>query len=74
MEVKIGVTDVAREVVLESEESPEAVAEAVAAAITGKTLLRLTDDKGRLVLIPSERIGYVEVGVPEVRRVGFGTT
>ncbi len=73
MEVKIGVRDVAREVVLESELTPEAVAEAVEAAVTGGGLLRLTDDKGRLVIIPGALIGYVELGAPETRRVGFGT-
>ena len=72
MEVKIGVRDVAREVVLESELSPDAVAEAVDAAVSSQTLLRLTDDHGRLVIIPGSLIGYVEIGAPETRRVGFG--
>ena len=72
MEVKIGVRDVAREVVLESDLSPDAVAEAVDAAVSSQTLLRLTDDKGRLVIVPGSLIGYVEIGAPETRRVGFG--
>ena len=73
VEVKIGIRDVAREVVLESELTPEAVAEAVASAVGKGELLRLTDDKGRLVIVPGSLIGYVEVGAPETRRVGFGT-
>ena len=72
MEVKIGVRDVAREVVLESDLSPDAVAEAVDSAISSQALLRLTDDHGRLVLVPGPLIGYVEIGAPESRRVGFG--
>jgi len=72
VEVKIGVRDVAREVVLESDLSPDAVAEAVNAAVSSQTLLRLTDDKGRLVIVPGSLIGYVEIGAPETRRVGFG--
>ena len=36
-------------------------------------LLRLQDDKGRLVVVPGALIGYVEIGAPETRRVGFGT-
>ena len=72
MEVKIGIRDVAREVALESELTPEGVADLVSAAITGGTMLRLTDEKGRLVLIPGALIGYVEIGAPESRRVGFG--
>jgi hypothetical protein len=73
VEVKIGIRDVAREVVLESELTPDAVAEAVASAVGKGELLRLTDDKGRLVIVPGALIGYVEVGAPERARVGFGT-
>ena len=73
MEVKIGIRDVAREVVLESEQSPDAVAELVNSAITSQGMLRLKDDKGRLVIVPGPLIGYVEIGAPETRRVGFGT-
>jgi hypothetical protein len=73
VEVKIGIRDVAREVVLESELSPDDVAEAVGSAVSSQSLLRLTDDKGRLVIVPGSLIGYVEIGAPETRRVGFGT-
>ena len=73
MEVKIGIRDVAREVVLESEQSPDTVAAAVEHAATTGTLLRLFDDKGRLVVVPGGAIGYVEIGASETRRVGFGS-
>lgn len=73
MEVKIGVRDVPREVVLESEQTPDAVADAVEAAVRQGTMLRLLDDRGRLVIIPGSLIGYVEIGAPESRRVGFGS-
>jgi len=72
VEVKIGVRDVAHEVVLESELTPDAVASAVDDAVKSQTLLRLTDEKGRLVIVPGSLIGYVEIGAPETRRVGFG--
>lgn len=72
MEVKIGVRDVPREVVLESELAPDAVAKAVDDAISTGKPLKLTDDKGRVVIVPSAHIGYVEIGVAESRRVGFG--
>jgi hypothetical protein len=35
-------------------------------------MLNLTDDRGRLVLVPGALIGYVEIGAPESRKVGFG--
>ncbi|NLT54238.1 MAG: DUF3107 domain-containing protein [Actinomycetales bacterium] len=72
MEVKIGVRDVPREVVLESEQSATAVAKAVDEAVRSGSVLRLEDDRGRVVLVPGTHIGYVEIGAPESRRVGFG--
>ncbi|MET9623390.1 MULTISPECIES: DUF3107 domain-containing protein [unclassified Streptomyces] len=73
MEVKIGVQHAPREIVLESGQSAEEVESAVADALAGKAqLLSLTDEKGRKVLIPAEKIAYVELGEPAVRRVGFG--
>jgi hypothetical protein len=73
VEVKIGVRDIARDIVLESEESPEAVAKAVEQAVSSGSLLKLTDEKGRLIVVPGSLIGYVEIGAPESRKVGFGT-
>ncbi|MDV5148207.1 DUF3107 domain-containing protein [Streptomyces sp. SBC-4] len=73
MEVKIGVQHALREIVLESGQSAEEVERAVADALAGKApLLSLSDEKGRKVLIPAEKIAYVELGEPAVRRVGFG--
>ncbi|MGW6461693.1 DUF3107 domain-containing protein [Streptomyces sp. NPDC055078] len=73
MEVKIGVQHAPREIVLESGQSAEDVERAVGDALAGKAqLLSLTDDKGRKVLVPADRIAYVEIGEPSARRVGFG--
>ncbi|TCO45454.1 uncharacterized protein DUF3107 [Kribbella antiqua] len=73
MEVKIGVQHANRELVLESEQSPDEVQQAVADALAGKTgLLQLTDDKGRRVIIPADRLAYVEIGEVSIRKVGFG--
>ncbi|MFF3396829.1 DUF3107 domain-containing protein [Streptomyces sp. NPDC002669] len=73
MEVKIGVQHTPREIVLESGLTAEEVESTVAEALAGKTqLLSLTDEKGRKVLVPADRIAYVEIGEPATRRVGFG--
>ena len=73
MEIKIGVQHAARELSLESELSAEEVEKVVSAALTGKTgLLVLSDEKGRKVMIPADRLAYVEIGEPSARRVGFG--
>lgn len=73
MEIKIGVQNAAREIVLESADTAEAVEKAVAAALEGSSkLLSLSDERGRKVLIPAERLAYVEIGETAARRVGFG--
>lgn len=71
MDVTIGVQNLTREVVVETEESADTVATAVKKALTGGPL-ELTDSRGRRVIIPGEAIGYVEIGSEEQRKVGFG--
>ena len=73
MEIKVGVENTPREVALECEQTPEQVTAAVEAALTNGTVLSLTDDRGRTVLIPGAKIAYVEIGAPSSRRVGFGS-
>ena len=48
------------------------MAKVVEEAITKGAELRLTDEKGRLIIVPGNALGYVEIGAEEVRRVGFG--
>lgn len=73
MEVKIGITDSSRELVFVSGQTPDQVEELVNAAL-GKdaALLSLSDEKGRRFLIHTAKIAYVEIGVADARRVGFG--
>lgn len=73
MEIKVGVENTPREVALESEQTPEQVTAAVEAALANGSVLSLTDDRGRTVLIPGSKIAYVEIGAPSSRRVGFGS-
>jgi hypothetical protein len=72
VEVKIGVQNVAREIVLESSQSAQEVSKAVAAALKGDGALELTDEKGRILVVPTAALAYVEIGSEESRRVGFG--
>lgn len=73
MEVKIGVTDSPRELTFNSAQSPGEVEKAVTDALGEDSgVLALTDEKGRRILVKSARIAYVEIGVADVRRVGFG--
>ncbi|MBO8186986.1 MULTISPECIES: DUF3107 domain-containing protein [Streptomyces] len=73
MEVKIGVQHAPREIVMESKQTPDEVESTVAAALEkGSGLLSLMDEHGRKILVPSDRIAYVEIGEASGRRVGFG--
>jgi len=71
VEVRIGVRNVSREIAFETNESADDVAAKVAAATSGG-VLDLVDAKGRRVVVPSDALGYVEIGEEEKRRVGFG--
>jgi len=72
VEVRIGVANAPREVVLESDESPDVILAAVRAAVADATLLDLVDEKGRHVVVPGGHIVFVEIGAPSKGRVGFG--
>jgi hypothetical protein len=52
--------------------APEVEA-AIAAALKDGGVLTLVDEKDRKVLVPAEKIAYIELGEPTGRRVGFGT-
>ncbi len=72
MEVKIGVQFAARELSLESSQTPDEVARAVSDALKADLgVLTLVDEKGRRVLVPADKLAYVEIAENEQRRVGF---
>lgn len=73
MEVRIGIQDAARELVLESPDTPDAVAKKVAAALKADGLLDLVDEKGHRVVVPAAKLAYVEIAASEVRKVGFAS-
>ncbi|WP_199185777.1 DUF3107 domain-containing protein [Streptomyces carminius] len=73
MEVKIGVQHAPREIVLESGQTADEIERSVAEALTGKSqLLSLVDENGRRVVVPADRLAYVDIGEPSTRKVGFG--
>ena len=65
MEVRIGVQDSAREVIFETKSSADDITKEVENAVKNKTLLSLIDDKGRKILIPGDRLTFVEIGAPD---------
>jgi hypothetical protein len=74
VEVKIGVQNAPREIVIESPQTADEVENAVAKALDGTAkLFALTDEHGRRIIVPADRLAYVEIGEQAARKVGFGT-
>jgi hypothetical protein len=73
VEVTIGVQNLTRELVVETDQSADEVAAAVREALDGANALELNDSRGRRIVVPTGSIGYVEIGTEAQRRVGFGS-
>lgn len=71
MEIRLGIQHSPREIVIESEESSEDITRRIAAAVSDSSTLQLADTKGRIVVVPGDRIAYAELATEEPRRVGF---
>ena len=70
MEVKIGVQNSSRELIIDTNQTSDDVEKAVAVAVE-EGLLSLTDTKGRRVIVPADKLAYVEIGSPSIGQVGF---
>ncbi|CAB5103215.1 MAG: DUF3107 family protein [Actinobacteria bacterium] len=71
-EVRIAVTRVANDVVFESAMSTSEIKSAVTEALASGNPLTLSDIRGHEIIVPADKIGFVQVGDPSSRRVGFG--
>jgi hypothetical protein len=72
MEIRVGIRNSARELSFESNASAKDIEASVDAALTaGAKTIKLSDDKGRLFVVPADALAYVEIGAEESRRVGF---
>ena len=74
MEVKIGIQSVPRELVVETDTPAGEIERSLSAALEhgDHAVFALSVTKVGKVLIPADKIAYVEFGGSEVRRVGFG--
>lgn len=72
MDVRIGIKHSNRELSFEASESASELEKKVAEGIdSGAKLIRLTDSKGNVFLVPTKALAYIEIGAEEARRVGF---
>ena len=82
MEVKIGIQSVPRELIVETDETQDEIEarleQALAPYLKAGTpdrpspVFKLTASKGGLVLIPADKIAFIEFSTDQARRVGFG--
>ncbi|QIK75645.1 DUF3107 domain-containing protein [Nocardioides piscis] len=71
MEVKIGVQYAPRELVVETDVSPDEFEAQLREAVSSDGLLAFTDTRGRRVAVPGSKIAYVEIGSGASGTVGF---
>lgn len=70
-DVKIGISDSSHELNFECANTQTEVIAKVNEAIKSSSVLSLSDSKGREILVPFNKISYVEVGESADRHVGF---
>ena len=72
MEVKIGIQSAPRELVFETDAEADEVEAALRAAVDIRAgVFVLANAKGGRVIVPAEKIAYLELSGTEQRRVGF---
>jgi Protein of unknown function (DUF3107) len=73
VEVKIGIQMAPRELVIETASSAEDIQRSLTDALADKKLFVILDKRGGTVMVPAEKIAYVELDQVEPRRIGFGS-
>lgn len=71
MEVKIGVIQASRELTIDTALEAGEVEDQVREALSSGGVLSLSDAKGRRVVVPVEKLAYVEITTSTVGQVGF---
>ena len=71
MEVKIGVQYATRELTVDTDLDAAAIEDQVKQALKDGGVLSLTDAKGRKVVVPVEKLAYIEISTSTVGQVGF---
>ena len=72
MDIRIGIANSPREIAFESSQTATEVEKIVAGALDSDAkFIKLADDKGKIYLVPTVSLSYIEVGSEESRRIGF---
>jgi hypothetical protein len=71
MEVKIGVINANRELSVDTDLDANAVEEQLRTALADGGVFSLVDNRGRRVIVPIEKLAYVDITTSTVGQVGF---
>lgn len=72
MDIRIGIANSPREINIESSQTPAEIEKVVSAALDAESkFIKLSDDKGKVYIVPVASFSYLEMGGEESRRVGF---
>ncbi|MBM3703611.1 MAG: DUF3107 domain-containing protein [Actinobacteria bacterium] len=73
VEVRIGITDSPRELTIELSNTADEIEATVERALHEGSHVAFTDERGRRLIVPAAKVGFVEVSARSERKVGFGT-
>jgi hypothetical protein len=72
VDIRIGIANSPRELNIESSQTAAEVEKIVSSALEADSkFIKLSDEKGKLYIVPVASFSYLEVGGEESRRVGF---
>ena len=75
VEVKIGIQSIPRELVVDTDTPAEEIERALSEALggaAGQSVFAIDMLKGGRLLIPADKIAFIEFSPDQARRVGFG--
>ena len=73
VEVRIGISDSPRELTIDLSNSADEIEATGARALNEGSHVSLTDERGRRLIVPAAKVGFIEVSARSERKVGFGT-
>jgi len=72
VDIRIGIANSPREINFETSQSATDIEKVIADALEADSkFIKLSDDKGKVYIIPVVSFSYIEVGSEQSRRVGF---
>ncbi|CAN5315627.1 DUF3107 domain-containing protein [soil metagenome] len=72
MDIAIGITNSPREINFDSSQTPAEIEQIVSDALSADSkFVKFVDSKGKVYIVPTTSLAYIEVGSESSRRVGF---